>query len=190
MLEIERKRATRGAAGVNSSWMMKLKSWLQMVEGTMGKIEDNKVIIKKGICLVFFCRWGVVCISFLFLAICFLLCFLYNLIDFLLFAYQWKKKRKEKNFGSALLLVLVWHLTWIISCSVVSKFHLNEMEEDSSTILNGEISGIRFGLATRQEIVSTNLFVLYTSFYFVEKSCLFSGHGIPLINEIWYFYLI
>lgn len=32
------------------------------------------------------------------------------------------------------------------------KFSLNVMEEDSSTILDGEISGIRFGLATRQEI--------------------------------------
>ncbi|RVW69369.1 DNA-directed RNA polymerase V subunit 1 [Vitis vinifera] len=32
------------------------------------------------------------------------------------------------------------------------EFSLNEMEEDSSTILDGEISGIRFGLATRQEI--------------------------------------
>lgn len=38
------------------------------------------------------------------------------------------------------------------------KVSLKEMEEaSSSTILEGEITGIKFGLATHQEIVSRNL---------------------------------
>ena len=92
--------------------------------------------------------------------------------------------RIKKNFASLLFLVLVCHLIWIISCSVVLKFSLNEMEEDSSTILDGEISGIRFGLATRQEIVSTNLLLLNSyHLLLLEKSSFIIGHGVALINK-------